>query len=290
MEYSWIVFALLASCTIWLYGFAQKIKAELPEQSDSGFIFYSYFAMTIAGFVWWIWNDFSLDFTHLTTFVYAFLITALYIVVIKTRLISLRFLSSSSYFINYRIISSTLLIWVGMVFFWDILSLEQFIWILLWFFVFYLLIEKKNQTETASDLKKWFIYLIIGAIAVTWLQTVGKDFAVSDFDIYTLVLYQGVLWCLMSLVLKWKESYKQVFKIHHYKQLLFLMGAGILFGLSTVFNLLALQEWNLAIVYKIISYSLFIPIILSIIIYREPVTSKKLIAVWLTIISIFLFF
>jgi len=49
MEYSWIVFALLASISIGLYGFAQKVKAEMPHQSDNGFIFYSYACMTLAG-------------------------------------------------------------------------------------------------------------------------------------------------------------------------------------------------------------------------------------------------
>lgn len=290
MEYSWIAYSLLASLCIGLYGFAQKVKAEIPEQSDNGFIFYSYFAMMLAGIIWWILNGASFFVFHSTTFVYACIITIFYIIIVKSRLISLRFLSSSSYFINYRIFSSTWLILVGIILFWDSLSVKQFLGILLWFYVFYLLIEKKSKNETLSDLKKWFFYLLIWSLAVTWVQTLGKNFAISDFDVFTLIFYQGVLWCLMILLLKWKETFSEVFKIHHARQFLFLVWAGVVFGISTIFNIYALKEWNLALVYKVISYSLFIPIILSIIFYKEKVTLKKLFAFSLTIISIFLFF
>ena len=290
MEYSWIAYSLLASLCIGLYGFAQKVKAEMPEQSDNGFIFYSYFAMMLAGLIGWIFHGFHFDFFDIQILSFAFIITLLYIVIVKSRLISLRFLSSSSYFINYRIFSSTWLIVVWILLFWDTLSLKQIIWILLWFYVFYLLIEKKSKNETLSDLKKWFFYLLIGSFAVTWLQTLGKNFAISDFDVFTLIFYQGVLWCIMILLLKWQETFSEVFKIHHARQFLFLVWAGVVFGISTIFNIYALKEWNLALVYKVISYSLFIPIILSIIFYKEKITLKKLFAFALTIISIFLFF
>jgi uncharacterized protein (DUF486 family) len=47
--------------------------------------------------------------------------------------------------------------------------------------------------------------------------------------------------------------------------------------------------WDIAIVYKIVSYSLFLPIIFSITYYKEPLTPKKIIAFILTVVSIWLF-
>jgi hypothetical protein len=70
---------------------------------------------------------------------------------------------------------------------------------------------------------------------------------------------------------------------------MFLIGSGVIFSIATVTNNLAFVWWDLAIVYKIISYSLFIPIILSIIFYKEPITPKKLLAFGLTVLSILLF-
>jgi uncharacterized membrane protein len=63
----------------------------------------------------------------------------------------------------------------------------------------------------------------------------------------------------------------------------------VFFYCSALFNTLAFQQWDVAIVYKIISYSLFIPIILSVIFYKEKITVKKWVAFLLTIVSILLF-
>ena len=62
-----------------------------------------------------------------------------------------------------------------------------------------------------------------------------------------------------------------------------------MYSVAAIVNSYAYYGGNVAIVYKIISYSLFIPIILSIIFYKEKVTPKKMIAFLLTILSIALF-
>jgi len=285
----WLIYAIATSICIGFYWFAQKMKAEMSEQSDNGFIFYSYLLMWLSGFVWPVFLQRPFDITSIDTIIYAFLITVFYIIIVKTRLQSLRYLSSSTYFINYRIASSLWLLIVGVIFFSESISWKELLWIIIWFFVFYLLIEKKSQSESFHDLQKWFWYLLLWSIAVTWVQAVAKNFALSDLDIFTLVLWQWIFGTLFVLVLKWKETYKNVLQVADYKQWLFLLISGIIFGSATICNNYALIGWDLAIVYKIISYSLFIPIILSIIFYAEQVTWKKLLAFWLTFVSIFLF-
>lgn len=289
MEQYWIIFAIITALCIGFYGFSQKMKAEMPEQSDNGFIFYSYLLMGLSGLIWPIFFGSSLNLMHVDTILYALWITIFYIIIVKTRLQSLRYLSSSTYFINYRIASSLWLVIAGISFFSETITLKECIGILIWFVVFYLLIEKKDAKESMSELKKWFGYLLIGSFAVTWVQGLAKSFALSNLDIFTLVFFQGVFWILFVLLLKWKESYKKVFHIQSRFQFFFLLISGIIFACATIMNNYALIGWDLAIVYKIISYSLFIPIILSIIIYKEQVGIKKMIAFVLTLISIFLF-
>lgn len=285
----WLYYAIAASLCIGLYGFAQKMKAEMPEQSDNGFIAYSYIAMSLGGIFWSLifWD--SLQFGDITTILYALWITSFYIVIVKTRLISLRYLSSSSYFINYRIFSSLWLVISGIFLFSETITVKEFLWILLWFFVFYLLLEKKSQNESPSDLKKWFLYLLIWSLAVTGVQTLAKSFATSELDIFTLIFFQGIFGVLFVLLLKNKETLRQIFEIKHKKQAIFLFLSWLVFAIATPLNNYALIGWDLAIVYKIISYSLFIPIIFSIIFYREKVTPKKLLAFALTAVSVFLF-
>ncbi|MCD5380450.1 hypothetical protein LR004_00850, partial [Candidatus Gracilibacteria bacterium] len=60
--------------------------------------------------------------------------------------------------------------------------------------------------------------------------------------------------------------------------------SGIFLSLSAVAS-----GGDLAIVYKILSYSLFIPIILSVIVYKEKIGIRQIIAFILTVISILLF-
>ena len=48
-------------------------------------------------------------------------------------------------------------------------------------------------------------------------------------------------------------------------------------------------EWNLAIVYTINSFSILVPIILSVIFYKEEMTYKKAFVIFLSVISMLLF-
>lgn len=250
---------------------------------------YSYVWMLVAWIMWILisWEEINLLNFH--AIFYAFSITAFYLIIIKTRLKSLRYLSSSTYFINYRIISSLWLIILWMLAFWETISLKEALGIALGFVVFYLLLEKKNDSETLSDLKKGFFYLFLGSFAVMGVQWLGKDFALSGDYIFTLMFFQWIFWILTAVATKGNEKIRDVFAIQDSRQWIFLLLSAALFGWATMCNVFAYITGDLAIVYKVISYSLFIPIILSIIFYKEQVTKKKLLAFALTVISIFLF-
>lgn len=285
---AWIIYAIITSILVGFYWFAQKMKAEMQNKSDNGFVLYSYLMMWICGWVClaYSWRDFRFE---SETFWYAFSITFLYIIIVKSRLTSLKYLSSSTYFINYRIFSSMWLLFTWILLFSETISVKEVLWILVGFVVFYLLIEKKSKWESLWDLKKGFLYLLIWTIAITGVQSINKDFVTLGLDIFLLAWYQWILGVLFILVFKGKESCRNILGVHGKKHFLFLLLSWTVFGIAVITNSFAYVGWDLAIVYKIISYSLFIPIILSIIIYRESVTPKKLLAFALTILSIFLF-
>jgi len=286
---SWFIYAIITSLCVGLYWFAQKIKAEHPEESDTGFIFYTYLTF----FATWLLGSTlysrSQDIFDIQVIAYSFGIMFLYTIIVKTRLLSLRYVSSSTYFINYRILSSLWLLIIWIIIFSETITMREIIWILVGFIVFYLLIEKKTEWESSRDVKKGFLYLFIWSLCIAALQSLSKDFAISWYDVYALVLYSWIFGMIFAILLKWKESLLDVVKIRDYKYGAFLIGAWVIFSIASVTNNLAFITGDLAIVYKIISYSLFIPIILSIIVYKEQVTPKKLLAFTLTLISILLF-
>jgi uncharacterized membrane protein len=91
-------------------------------------------------------------------------------------------------------------------------------------------------------------------------------------------------------LLKGKNTYKEVIIIKNKKYIWFVIFAGFVTFVWILCNITTVAEgWDIAIIYKIISYSLFFPIIFSIIYYKEKVTWKKLLAFALTIVSILLF-
>jgi len=254
---AWIIYAIITSILVGFYWFAQKMKAEMQNQSDNGFVFYSYFMMWVCWLLSMIYSWWSFSF-HSETFWYAFFITVLYIIIVKSRLRSLKYLSSSTYFINYRIFSSMWLLLTGVLIFSETISTQEVLWIFVGFIVFYLLIEKKSKWESFEDIKKWFVYLLIWTIAITWVQSINKDFVTAELNIFLLTLYQWILWVIFIFLSKWKESLKTMIQIHSQKHFIFLLLSWITFGIAVITNSLAYLWWDLAIVYKIISYSLFI--------------------------------
>jgi uncharacterized membrane protein len=85
-----------------------------------------------------------------------------------------------------------------------------------------------------------------------------------------MIIVQGITGIIIQIIRAKKEE--KVWRITAKKDICFLIFAGILSYFAALLNPLALIEGDVAIVYKVISYSLFIPIIFSIIYYKEKVT------------------
>lgn len=286
---TWMIHALLASLFTGLFWIFQKIETEKSHIDRDNFIFYAYFFGFLANIIIFFFLNISLvwDFPAILAGVF---VTVLYIYVLKLRHNCLEYMTSSSYFINYRIFTSIglVVIWAGML--WEVITLNEYMWIALWFVIFYLLLEKKNQSETVQDLKKWYIYLTISILLAVWIWVVQKYFTVTPSSVWMFLFSSSFTWTVWALLTSKNFDFKKTLSIPNKKIFLFLVLVGITFGPGYIFHLYAIYAgWDIAIIYKIISYSLFFPIIFSIIYYKEPITTKKIIAFVLTIISVGLF-
>ena len=217
-------------------------------------------------------------------------VALLYTIVLKMRYICLDYMSSSSYFINYRIFISIGLLFVWTLLFQETITFKEYLWIGLWFIIFYLLIEKKTKSESINDLKKWYLFLAISVLFAVLIWVIQKQATFSVQDIWSFVFYNSFIGILVSFYMWYKWDYKRIIKVDNWKAIFFLGVTSIFFVTPYFFHLYPLYAgWDVAIVYKIISYGLIFPILFSIIYYKESVTWKKLLAFLLTIISIALF-
>lgn len=158
---TWLIYSIVSACVIGLFWFLQKIEAESSLNRDT-FIFYAHLGM-LPLWIWlalsWWWLDFSYGAISLPV-----VLSLVYVFIFKLRLFALKYIDSSTYFINYRIISSTALVIFWQILFWEIISFREYWGIFLGFVVFYLLFERKQQDEPIKDLWKGIVYVVIGAV------------------------------------------------------------------------------------------------------------------------------
>lgn len=281
LEY-WFIYALLTCLSVWLVGFINKVIVEKKyNQGLSMTIFYfiqvliytiafiyvwNYTISWIILFFWFLWG--ILDYFYL-----------------KTRFISLQWISSSLFFINSRLFSSIALLLLWVIIFWDNISLNEYIWFFIWFIVFWLLFEKEKVKNL--DYKKWLIFLWIWIILLVVVHF-GIKYVTTILDNLFLLFLSYSITALFISVFSNKKSLN--FNDKNLPNIIFLNIFHAIFFASYVYFLFNTYDLaNLWIAYKIQSYSIFIPIILSIIFFKEKITYKNLIAFVLIIISLWFF-
>ena len=112
----------------------------------------------------------------------------------------------------------------------------------------------------------------------------------QELDWATYLFYFMASIFMFSMILYFPKTKKEVFKIKEHSKTFYLSILNsllLIISLSFLFQAYLLQ--NVALVYKIFSFELFIPIILSIIFYKEKITTRKVLAFIGTIITIIFF-
>ncbi len=113
---------------------------------------------------------------------------------------------------------------------------------------------------------------------------------IRNLDLSLFVFFWAFFWFLSSIIiykfdkakknLKYEKQNKDIIKFSVFQW--------VIHFFAFYFFIKAL-EWNLAVVYTINSFSILIPIILSIIFFKEHFSFKKAFVIVLSIISIILF-
>lgn len=202
---------------------------------------------------------------------------------------ALKYLDASFSFVSIRLISSILIFIIWTQILWDNLSFLNISGFVFWIFAIYLLSGYKISQKLGLN-KKWFLAIIIAIIGSVWGHSYLK-YTIDDVNVDNLMFLRigvGFLFLTLYIILRRKN-------IHFTKKQLkiatpYVLVNSILFSFYFLYFLPNIYLlWPLSLWYKILSYSLIVPIILSIIIYNEKVTKRQLIAFVLTLLSLALF-
>lgn len=283
----WLIYAIITIFVSWLHNFTLKIAAE--QNYDVSVInFYSYLIWVI--FLWWYmllnFNNIDLSNIYIISLL-AFWNWLFFFLSMFSRVSAMKNVDAVIFFPLYKTFWPILVTIISVFFFKEVLEIKEIIWIIIWISVPLLLItnvENKRQ----NNLLMWLILIIITAILTAISSSMSKEIMIRSFDVWLYMFISSVFGLIFSSI-----SYK-IFTKHkkrkYNKEWLVKLSiiSWILFLMSHISFTLAL-EWNLAVVFTIVSFSILIPIILSIIFYKEHFNLKKWIVIVLSIISVLLF-
>ena len=215
----WFIYSILTCLSVGLYGFSTKVQAE-SKYDDFYFYFFMYltFLMFLPYLIYKKVNFFDLKIILISIF-----FVLLYFFILKTRFVSLKYLGSSTYFINYRIFSSILLLIFGIVFFSEKITINDYFGIFIGFVVFYLLLEKKDKRGSFKDLKKGILFLFLGVILISGLQTLSKYASINFYNIFLIIFYEGIFGFCILFFSKRKKLKKLLKKFPDKKYILILL-------------------------------------------------------------------
>ncbi len=286
MENLWIFYSLAWLIALWLGDFIKKII--LKKWADKEvflficFIFYFLFLGLNLVLKWAYSIDWKLIKDALVMWVFDSAIPL-------WMLTTLKYLDISFALVTLRVISSIVILIIGIFVLWDTLSILNILWFIIWIIAIILLsgfqFNKKHNLH-----KKWITALIVTMIAIIGSHSYFKYIVEwTHIDTFMLVKFFVSFICVviyMSIRKKFKNfSISQCKICFPYAAISWvLFSAHFLYFLPNIYLL-----WPLSLWYKILSYSLIVPIILSIILYKDPIDTKRIIAFVLTLISLALF-
>ena len=284
----WLTYAVISSIFIWINSFFIKIFSEKGFDGSILSIFQGVTYMVLGCiYALTVDSDFMLEWKYILLLL-ALLIIILYFINIRIRVEILKYLSSSEYFVSYRIASTWFLILLWIFIFGEIISASQWFWLIIWSIGILFLFEEDTRLRKWHSWHKSILLLIISIITWVLIQVMNKYITITENIFPAVLFYQWVFTIILFGMLERKRITHSIKKTPLKQVWLVVMIATLTSYFATVFNFLSYTSgWNLSVVTKINAYALFIPIILSMIFYDEKMSYKKWIAFVLTIISIY---
>lgn len=285
---TWVVWAILSAVIWWFYSFSFKIIAERNYDTHLA-TFYSYFIASILIGIWclifWDLND---SFPALIlVIILAFLNIGFYTASIHSRVESMRSIDSVIFFPLYKTFGPIIVTGISILGFKEVLSVTDILGIIVWITVPLLLITK-TENRIQKNLYKWVMFVLV-TVALTSISSVlPKYVQVASLNIWIFILFSFLFGVLFSYFW-YKRHEKNKKRSYNNEGLLKFAFIVWFFHAGAFYSFLRAMEGNLAVAFTINSFSILVPIILSIFFYWEHFNVKKGLVIALSIVSILLF-
>ncbi len=282
----WIISAIITIFVSGFHNFTLKIAAE--RNYDVSIInFYSYLIWIILVCIYVLWNFNNIDFSNIyIIWLLAFWNALFFFFSMFSRVEAMKNVDTVIFFPLYKTFGPILITFISIFFFRETLEFKEIIWIIIWISVPLLLITN-SENKRQKNLLLWVILILVTSILTAVSSSISKEIMIKDFDVSLFLLINSIFGLIFS-VISYKFLKKRK-KIYNEKWVIKLSIISWFFHLlSFLFFILALK-WNLAIVFTICSFAILIPIILSVIFYKDHFDFKKWLVIALSIISIILF-
>ena len=286
MENYWIFYALWGLLLLWIWDFIKKIIIQKWANKDIFlficFVFYVIF-LTLNFLLFWNTN-FNDPEINWALFIWVF--DAFTIIWVMA---AFKYLDISFALVFIRVISSIwiLIIWMNLL--WDNLSSSNIIWFFIWIVAIFLLSGFKFWWEKKVS-SKWLLAASWTTIWLIWSHSYFK-YIVADINIDNFMFLKfSVTFIFIIIYMFFRNKFKEFTK----EQVSLVIPLAFLTVVMFLFQFLYFLpniylNWPLSLSYKILSYSIIIPIILSIIFYKDKITKRRIVAFILTLVSLGLF-
>jgi len=278
-----ILYASLSALWAWISAFLTKISAEKNYNS----FLYTWYTFLSAAFFSFLFYIYSLE--HLDKFIFLLIIWIImgiaYTMTIISKIESLKNISTTIYFPLYKVISTILafIIWIS--FFSDTIKTNEIMGVILWLLVPLVLINKKEHLKH-KNLKKGLFMCIISIIFAVITVSMSKIVNFYELNLFFYIFVWTFTWWILSLLQYNKKHKINTNSISKIKRISIINWFIIV--IWSIFFVKALS-WNFWVVYTINSFSILIPMILSVIFYKDNLDLRKIIAIILTILSMLFF-
>ncbi len=218
----------------------------------------------------------------------SFLSAVFWFLTIYFKIESLKFIDSIIFFPIYKVFSNVLLLFIGIIFFSEFLTVKQVIGFVIGLGVPIFLInglEFKIQRNFKKGIFLSFIVIVSGVL----INFVSKSVTRLNLNVDVYVMLTSMFSLVLAQFIFKKKNGKSK-RNGNTKVLLSygLIGGFLIFMISYTY-VYALKYGDLGIVYMVNSFNVLIQIFLSVLFYKEKISIRKIFAIVLTIVSLILF-
>ncbi len=284
---SWFLYAIASSFFSGGYSFLQKILVEKGYPSyliNSGTQF---FVSAMAGTVALFFVNGNISHLFFGAILGA-LVGVTFMLGSVSRLESLNFIDTAIFFPLYKTVGPLLTLLFGFLFFHEWFTLKELFGLALGITVPLFLIHKSEKNRQ-KNLWLGLFFMVVAAFFASVSTTISKYGAEILGNIFVFIAISELVGSISGIILykmQTNKKHKSVFGNIN-KQFVLLLFVTSVFGFGGYLNLLLAYKHGgpLAAVYTINSFYILVPIVLSIIFYKEHWSPRKAVAILLSITS-----